>query len=131
MLDDEAVAVEEGRLFEKAGGTSIVEVRTAELARDSEGLKRIAEETGVNIIMASGWYRQPYYPPETDQRSTNDLADEMIRDLTEGVRDSGVEAGIIGEIAAHRGFITSWDSVCGSFGVQTNTESRMPGEEVM
>jgi phosphotriesterase-related protein len=56
--------------------------------------------------MGCGWYHPPYYPAYIEHRSTNDLADEMIRDLTEGVGDTGVKAGIIGEIGVNVDYIT-------------------------
>jgi len=107
LLNDEDLAVEEALLFKESGGTSLVDVTDIGLDRDPEALKRIAERTGLNVIMGCGWYRQPYYPGEIDRRSTNDLAAEMIRDLTEGVSDTGIKAGIIGEIGVNLDYMTA------------------------
>ncbi len=106
LLNDEDIAVEELLLFKKAGGDSIVELTNGGLKRNPQALKRISERTGVNIIMGCGWYRGPYYPEEITYRSTDDLAQEMIADLTEGVEDSGIKAGIIGEIGVNLDYIT-------------------------
>ncbi|MYD11473.1 MAG: phosphotriesterase [Chloroflexi bacterium] len=98
LLNDEALAVAELKLLRQAGGAGLVDVTTPDLGRDPEALRRIAEATGLHIIMGSGWYRQPFYPPEIDRLPTNQLADIIIAELTEGVAGTGIRAGIIGEI---------------------------------
>jgi phosphotriesterase-related protein len=61
----------------------------------------------LHIVMSTGWYRQPFYPPEIDRTSTQALADRMIRDLTGGVDGTGLRAGIIGEIGANLDYMTA------------------------
>ncbi len=106
LLNDEDIAVEELLLFKKAGGDSIVDLTNHGLKRNPEALKRISERTGVNVIMGCGWYRGPYYPENVTYRSTDELAREMIGDLTEGVENTGIKAGIIGEIGVNLDYIT-------------------------
>ncbi len=106
LLNDEEIAVEELLLYKKAGGNSIVELTNGGIKRNPEALKRIAERTGINIIMGCGWYRGPYYPEEINHRSTNNLAEEMIRDIIEGVGETGIRAGIIGEIGVNLDYLT-------------------------
>lgn len=106
LLDNEGLAVEEITYFKNAGGKSIVELTNIGLRRNPAGLKRIAEKTGLNIIMGSGWYRQPFYPHEIERRTTNDLAAEIVHDLTVGVGDTGIKAGVIGEIGVDVDYIT-------------------------
>jgi phosphotriesterase-related protein len=57
--------------------------------------------------MGTGWYRQPYYPPEIDRAPVEALAARMIGELTHGVDGTGIRAGIIGEIGAHLGYLTA------------------------
>jgi predicted metal-dependent phosphotriesterase family hydrolase len=55
-----------------------------------------------------GHYRDPYLDRDWFDRTTVDaIADQIVVDITEGVRDTGVRAGIIGEIGADRGFISA------------------------
>lgn len=107
ILNDEDLAVEELLAYRDAGGDALVEVTTRDLGRDAEGLRRISERTDLHIVMATGWYRQPYYPPEVDRASVDRLAELMIRELTEGVGDTGIRAGIIGEIGASLDHVTA------------------------
>ena len=107
MLNDEALSVEELSALRKAGGTALVEVTTPDMGRDPEALRRVAEKTELHIIMGTGWYRQPFYPPEIDRLLTHELADMMIAELTDGVEGTGIRAGIIGEIGVHSDYATA------------------------
>lgn len=107
LLNDEALAAAELQLLRQAGGSALVDVTTSDLGRDPVALRCVAEETGLHIIMGSGWYRQPYYPPEIDKLPTDQLADIIIAELTEGVAGSGIRAGIIGEIGVDLDYATA------------------------
>ena len=107
LLNDEALAREELARLVEVGGTALVETTTPDLGRNPEGLRRVSEATGLHIVMGTGWYRQPYYPPEIDRLSTNELADVMIVELTVGVGTSGIRAGIIGEIGIDKDYATA------------------------
>ncbi|MDF5753104.1 phosphotriesterase [Spongiactinospora sp. TRM90649] len=96
-LDDEALAVREAADLRDAGGGTLVDGTSIGLGRDPAALRRIAEATGLNIVMGAGWY----HPARTEGLAGRDaasLAAEIVRDLTEGV--DGVRAGVIGELAA-------------------------------
>jgi len=107
LLNDEALAVEELAALRNAGGNALVEVTTPDLGRDPQALCRVSEKTKLHIVMGTGWYRQPFYPPEIDRLPTNRLADMMIRDLTVGVEGTGIRAGIIGEIGINLDYATA------------------------
>jgi phosphotriesterase-related protein len=97
-LTDEQVAADEIRLFKHAGGSTVVDPTPATLARDPLALARIARATGLNVVMGSGYYVAASHPPDMDARRVDDLAREMIRDITVGVGDTGVRSGLLGEI---------------------------------
>jgi phosphotriesterase-related protein len=58
--------------------------------------------------MGSGWYRTAYYPVEAliDRRSVDDLADELVREATDGVGEQRVKPGIIGEIGTDKPWVS-------------------------
>jgi phosphotriesterase-related protein len=103
FLHDVSLAAIEAARFREAGGSTIVDLTNRNLGRDPRSLCRIARETGLNIIMGCGWYREPYYDPELYTKSTNRLADDIVRDIFDGVGDTGIRAGIIGEIGSDDG----------------------------
>jgi phosphotriesterase-related protein len=97
-LTDEQVAIDEIRLFQHAGGATVVDPTPVTLARDPLALARIARATGLHVVMGSGYYVAASHPPDMDARSVDVLACEMIADVTVGAAGTGVRAGLLGEI---------------------------------
>lgn len=107
LLNDEALAVDElGSLFE-AGGRTVVDCTPADLGRDPLRLRNVAVATGLQIVMGTGWYRRRFYPPEIDDTPTNELARRMVHELTVGVDETEIRAGVIGEIGVDGSSITA------------------------
>lgn len=98
MLDSDQDAVSEANEFRKVGGQTIVDVTVEGLGRQPKRLARVAQLTGVNIVMGTGWYRWPFHDPDVRILSVDALAQRMIDDLTTGVHGTNVRAGIIGEL---------------------------------
>jgi phosphotriesterase-related protein len=97
-LWDEKTAAEEARFVQQAGGRTIVDPTNIGLGRDPAALARLARATGLNIVMGSGHYTAASHPPGTGQRTEESIADEIVADIRQGVGDTGVRAGFIGEI---------------------------------
>lgn len=99
QLPDEAVMVKELLGYKQAGGNTIVDVSTKPVGGTNPlGLQRISRDTGLNVIMGTGYYMGLLYSPEVSALTETQLCDLIIRDLTVGVGDTSVRAGIIGEI---------------------------------
>lgn len=88
-------AIEELRLFYAAGGRTLVEGTALDYGRDVEAMRVIAEETPVNIVFCTGFNKGRFYDTKTIKASANELADLMIRELTEGVGRAGIKPGYI------------------------------------
>ena len=88
---DEPVIVEELAAFRAAGGGTVVDLTLSGVGRDPGWLVGLSEATGLNVVMGAGWYRDAYYPAEAliDRRSVDSLADEIVREATEGVGETG------------------------------------------
>ena len=97
MLDEQE-AIEEAMLFKKAGGSTIVDVTNAGIGRDPKALARISRATGLNIVMGAGYYLGGSHPKDMSTKTEEDIAQEIVRDVNEGVDGTGIRAGIIGEI---------------------------------
>jgi phosphotriesterase-related protein len=108
LTRDGPVILAELERFREAGGRSLIDLTLPGIGRDPHWLMGIAEASGLNIVMGCGWYRTAYYPPEAriDRRSVDDLADELVREIEDGVGDSGVRPGIIGEIGTDKPWIS-------------------------
>src|SRR5213594_2797657 len=94
----EQVAQDELLLFKRAGGRTVVDPTPKTLGRDPQALARIARATGLNVVMGAGYYVAASHPADMDRRSVDELAREMIGDVTAGVDGTGVRAGLLGEI---------------------------------
>jgi phosphotriesterase-related protein len=97
-LRDARLAAAEVERFASAGGGTIVDLTPADLARDPEALRALAERTGVNVIMGCGYYVEAAHPPHVAGLTADEIAAELVSELTGGVGDTGIRPGIIGEI---------------------------------
>ena len=84
--------------FSRAGGKTVVELTNLGIRRDAIGLRYISDNTGVNIVMGCGYYKDQWHPPDMDEKTVAEIAEEMVRDITDGIENTGLRAGIIGEI---------------------------------
>lgn len=113
LTADEDLVAAELAPFRAAGGTCLVDVTLPGIGRDPAWLRRLALRTELHLVMGTGWYREPYYPPEAlvDRRSVEELADVMIGELAEGIPAGPgaepVRPGIIGEIGCHKPWVTA------------------------
>jgi phosphotriesterase-related protein len=106
---DEPVIVEELAAFKAAGGGTVVDLTLDGVGRDPAWLAGLARATELHLVMGAGWYRGAHYPPEAliDRRSVDALADDIVRDATLGVGETGIRAGIIGEIGTDKPWISA------------------------
>jgi phosphotriesterase-related protein len=106
---DEPVIVEELAAFRAAGGGTVVDLTLDGVGRDPAWLAGLARATGLHLVMGSGWYRGAHYPAEAlvDRRSVDALADTIVRDATVGVGETGIRAGIIGEIGTDKPWLSA------------------------
>jgi phosphotriesterase-related protein len=113
LTADEPVITAELLRFRDAGGTALADLTLPGNGRDPAWLVRLARATGLHLVMASGWYREAYYPPEAliDRRSVDDLADELVREVEEGIPlaglDTSVRPGIFGEIGTDKPWLSA------------------------
>ena len=98
VLADIDEAIEELMRFKMMGGRSLVDMTTPEIGRDPIALRAIAIATGLNIICGTGWYLEDSYPDQVKKDSIDELSKVMVRELTEGIEETGIRAGVIGEL---------------------------------
>lgn len=87
----------------EVGTQSVIDLTTFDLGRNPLALQQLSRDTGVNIIMGTGWYTHNTYPSFINTTSTDALAQLMIDDITSG--EHGVRPGIIGEIGVGSDYI--------------------------
>jgi len=109
LTADEPIVATELEAFRALGGSCLVDLTLPGVGRDPLWLRRLAERTGLRIVMGAGWYREAYYPPEAliDRRSVDSLADELVREFHEGVGETGIRPGILGEIGTDKPWVSA------------------------
>ena len=95
---DEEVSISEVSLFFRAGGQTMIDTTSNGINRDPLALARISRATGINVIMGSGYYIGLLHPDGMDDKTEEEITEEIVRDFTEGVGDTGIRSGIIGEL---------------------------------
>ena len=98
VLDETDVQTDEVLEFKKAGGDTICDVTTRDFGRDPQFLFGLARTTGLNIIAGCGHYIKEMHLAEVASLTTNELADGIIRELNQGMDETDIRAGVIGEV---------------------------------
>ncbi|MDO8186603.1 hypothetical protein Q5424_22165 [Conexibacter sp. JD483] len=88
-------AILETELFRAAGGVSMYEASAWDYGRDAAALKTIAERTGVQIIATAGFNKGLWFRDRAGDWSTEQYEELMVREVTEGIGDTGVRGGVI------------------------------------
>jgi len=110
LLNDPELAYRELMRYKDAGGVTLVDQTTGGLrghdhdilpVKHALAVRAMAERTGLQIVLGAGWYREPYYDRRLYRARTDQIAEELVRDLTEGIEGTDVRAGLLGEIGAH------------------------------
>jgi phosphotriesterase-related protein len=99
------------------GVRNIVDMTNQSMGRAPAYVRRLTEETGINIILSTGHYLEDFIDPAVLHQTPEAIAEEPIRDLTEEIDGSGMKAGIIGEIAwsypgPREKELKSWEGMC-------------------
>jgi phosphotriesterase-related protein len=108
------VALDKVRQMQAFGIQSMLDPCPNDLGRDVELAAEVAERSGFNIICATGLYKEdeggaPYWHfTRSLGRGVEAMAELFIRELTEGIGDTGIKAGII-KVATGEGRITDYE----------------------
>lgn len=85
-LSDFEVAQQEVEELKRAGGKTVVDLTNRGTGRDPHLLKSLAISTDLNIIAGSGYYTYHTHPKKLDKKTVEEIADEMIEELTIGIK---------------------------------------------
>ncbi|KZM54589.1 MULTISPECIES: phosphotriesterase [Aeribacillus] len=85
------------KLYEK-GVRNIIDVTNIGMGRSITYVQKVSEESGINIIFATGFYQDSFYPIQVFRETKEKLAERMIKEIVEGIKGTDAKAEIIGEI---------------------------------
>lgn len=100
-VDDDLVILDESKGLEEANAAAAVGVRSLyeasawDYSRNPEGLRRIAEASGVQIIACGGFNKGEWFDDLLAEVSVEELTRRIIADVTTGMDGTSVRAGAI------------------------------------
>ena len=103
-LQDERLAVAELSQAVELGCRTVVDPTCTGIGRNPLALRRIAQDTGINVVMGAGYYLEASHPPDFAALSEDAIADRIVRDADAGVDGTDVRIGLIGEIGVSGDF---------------------------
>src|SRR5215207_1751563 len=90
-----AVAVECAREVVERGARTIAEPTGMFGGRDVEFSRRVAEETGLQVVPCTGIYTYDYLPHYFQFRDEDAMADLFVHDIEEGIQGTSIKAAFL------------------------------------
>jgi len=78
-----------------AGVTALVECSPVGVGRRADMDKAVSEATDFPVIVPTGVYREPWIPPHVHDADEDELYEWMLKELTDEIDKTGVQAGWI------------------------------------
>jgi phosphotriesterase-related protein len=69
-----------------------VDVTPVGIGREPVRLRRVAERTGLQIVMGTSFYRWPYRSEAVRALSAEAMADRMVEAITTGIDGTGIRS---------------------------------------
>jgi phosphotriesterase-related protein len=97
-LDDHAVMAGELAELAATGASTVLELSCPGLRTDVTSVARLAAAAGLRAVVSTGMYIEPSWPPELAGLGEEGWEAFMVAEIQEGIGQTGVRAGHIGEI---------------------------------
>ncbi len=91
------------------GVRNILEVTNIGMGRDVSYIQRVAKETGIQFLVSTGFYKEPFLPRIVYEKSVEELAALVQNEIEEGIEDTGVKACVIGEFGTSKNQMTEME----------------------
>jgi phosphotriesterase-related protein len=98
ILSDFQDAKEEMAILKQAGVKSVLDPTNIGVGRNPVALRQLSDELDMNFITCTGYYRNKFHPSEVEAMSVDDIEEKMYRELIDGIDDTGIRAGVMGEL---------------------------------
>jgi phosphotriesterase-related protein len=95
VMKDAEISARELGWFRDAGGRTIVDCTLPEMKRDAAAVARLAQTTGLNIIVVTGHYVASTQDESVAAQTVDEITEWMIGELRDGIDGTGVCAGAI------------------------------------
>src|SRR3954466_9345324 len=89
------LSIEQANAVKEHGVATIVEPTGRLLGRNVDLLRRIAEETGLNIVSCTGIYTYDHLPHFFENRDADAMAELFVHDIEQGIQGTDIKAAFI------------------------------------
>ena len=98
FLNNKNQTIEEFKDLKNKGVSTIIDVTNRGMGRDTEYVAEVVRETGLNILQATGYYKEPFLPEEVYKINEKEMAKILIDEILYGIDGTSTKAEVIGEI---------------------------------
>jgi phosphotriesterase-related protein len=98
LYDDAAewqAAMSDANAVTGHGVQTVVEPSAMYLHRDAAFSKRVADESGLNVILATGVYTYDHLPQVLANRNEDEVAQIFVHEIENGIQGTGIKAAFI------------------------------------
>jgi len=98
LYDEEAewdAALSDANAVKGHGVRTVVEPSAMYLNRDARFSKRVADESGVQVIIATGVYTYDHLPQVLMNRTEDEIAEIFVHDIENGIQGTDIKAAFI------------------------------------
>jgi phosphotriesterase-related protein len=98
MYDEDAeweAAIADANAAKGHGVRTVVEPSAMFLTRDAAFSKRVADESGLNVVLATGVYTYDHLPQALMNRSEDQIAEIFVHDIENGIQDTDIKAAFL------------------------------------
>ncbi|MCW8350417.1 phosphotriesterase-related protein [Citrobacter portucalensis] len=105
-LDQYDLICQEMKDLRALGVSNIIEMTNRYMGRNPQFMLDLMHDTGINVMACTGYYQDAFFPEHVAARSVEQLAQEMVDEIVNGIDGTELKAGIIAEIGSSEGVIT-------------------------
>jgi len=98
LYDDAAewdAAITDANAVKGHGIQTVVEPSAMFLQRDAAFSKRVADESGLNVVLATGIYTYDHLPQVLLNRDEDQLAEIFVHDIEQGIQSTDIKAAFV------------------------------------
>lgn len=111
-LDQYAFICQEMNELMARGVRNVIEMTNRYMGRNVQFMLDVMRETGINVVACTGYYQDAFFPEHVATRSVQELAQEMVDEIEQGIDGTDLKAGIIAEIGSSEGRLRRWKRRC-------------------
>ncbi|GAU75486.1 phosphotriesterase [Fusibacter sp. 3D3] len=118
--------IDEMKTLKELGISTLVEMTNHGMGRDLMQIMRISNASEMQIIMSTGFYKEPFLPERVTQSTVTELVKQLVREIITGIEDTSVRAQVIGEIGTSKDQMMPLEEKVFEIAARTHLETGAP-----